>query len=111
MRLTATIIHVTDGTFTPYQEFDVVVNDPCLTATIANTGITSMTVVNGQTATQNFMKAADSVENQYQIFSLCGPRTYVIVDSTDTPVPWISITASTSVANQYTIKLTPTLDN
>lgn len=69
-----------------------------------------MTVVNGQVATQNFMKAADSVETLYQIFSLCGARTYVIVDGLDATVSWISIIASTTVTDQWTIKLQPTLD-
>jgi hypothetical protein len=81
-----------------------------LTATIADTGITSMTVVNGQVVTQNFVKAADTTETLYQIFSLCGPRTYVIVDSNDVAVPWIAITPHASTANTFIITLTPTLD-
>lgn len=110
VRLTTTIVHTINGTFTPFQEFNVVVNDPCLTATIADTGITSMTVVNGQVVTQNFVKAADTTETLYQIFSLCGPRTYVIVDSNDVAVPWIAITPHASTANTFIITLTPTLD-
>jgi hypothetical protein len=47
-------VHATDGTFTPYQEFVIQVDDPCDTATLSNTGITSMVIINGVVATQEF---------------------------------------------------------
>lgn len=61
VRLTNTIKY-NALTFTPYIEFVIHVYDPCKLATIQDTGITSMTVVNGVQKIQKFTKATDTVE-------------------------------------------------
>ena len=87
-----------DGqTSSDYLTFAITVSDPCETATFSNNGPTlqSMTVVNGQTATQVFTTARDSVDASSTVKDLCGPRTYAIYaqtsDADNASVTWMSI--------------------
>lgn len=63
--------------------FDIVVNNPCVTATFDafSPALSSMNVAQGATATQEFTDVTDSVGNQYSNKYICGPRTYVMYNN------------------------------
>jgi hypothetical protein len=63
--------------------FDIVVNNPCITATVDafSPALTAMSVNQGATATQEFTDVTDSVGNQYNNKYICGPRTYVMFNN------------------------------
>jgi len=88
-------------TSSDYLTFAITVSDPCATATFTNNGPTlqSMTVVNGQTATQVFNTARDSVDGTSTVKDLCGPRAYGIYaqtsDADNAAVSWMSIAIDT----------------
>ena len=86
--------------WSPSVSFKVDIKDPCKTSTITQITLTDMTVVNGQSKTQNFAEVVDSAETTYGTDS-CGERVYQIVkqgDSTYTPVTFARVEAI--VANQ-----------
>ena len=69
----------------PSIQFDIAVTDPCRTSTITPITInasSAMTVVLGQEALQQFSEAVDSAGTTYSDQTICGPRTYEIVDRT-----------------------------
>lgn len=73
-----------------------------------------MVITNGVVSTQEFVKAADSVETLYQIFSLCGPRSYRIVELNGgnySTVSWSTVTAHATIADRWVITFSPTLDS
>lgn len=72
-----------------------------------------MVITNGSVVTQEFQKAADSVETLYQIFSLCGPRSYRIVELVNAAyitLSWSTVTAHATTADRWIITFSPTLD-
>ena len=90
----------TPQAFSPSVTFKVDIKDPCKTSTITQITLTDMTVVNGQSITQNFAEVVDSAETTYGTDS-CGERNYQIVaqgDNTYTPVTFARVEAI--VANQ-----------
>lgn len=92
-------------TFDTEIPFDIEVIDPCTIDTIHTISITTMTIVLGETETQDFTEATCQVETDYPAFGqLCGARTYVVVDGNDDAVTWISISGS----DPYTITASPT---
>ena len=96
-----------DGaTFNTEIPFDIEVIDPCTETTIHSVTITSMTIINGEVGTQTFSEAGNVVEDNFpNLKPLCGTRTYVVVDGTDTPIDWITVTGS---SEPYTITASPT---
>ena len=86
--------------------FRINVLDPCATTTIHTVTITTMTVVLGEEATQTFSEAGNVVEDNFpNLKPLCGTRVYVVVDQSDTPVSWMSVTGT---EEPYTITAAPT---
>lgn len=74
--------------------YDVVVNNPCITATInaITPSLSSITVNQGSTTTQEFPDVTDSVGTQYSNKYICGPRVYTMYNNAkDTPITWMSI--------------------
>ena len=113
MTLTNTVVHATDGTYTPAMTFNVQVNDPCRTTSIATVDILAgMTLQLGNTATLDFLEAVDAVETSTNVAAICGAKTYVVVDpsASNAAVSWISIAAKSGVAGTYTITASPILE-
>jgi len=68
----------TAQTFNPEVSFVVDIKDPCKTSTITAVSLNAMTVVLGESASQNFNEVVDSAETTYGLNS-CGTRLYKIV--------------------------------
>lgn len=114
MTLTNTIVHSTDGTYSPSMTFNVQVNDPCRTTSITTVDILAgMTLQLGNTATLDFLEAVDAVETSTNVQEICGKKSYVVVDpsNSNAAVDWISIAAKTGVAGTYTITASPILES
>jgi hypothetical protein len=109
--LTNAITHPVDGTFNPSMTFTVTVQDPCRTVTINTVDVTAgITMKLGNVKTMDFLEATDVVSVATTMADRCGPKSYVVVDpsDSDTPVSWISIAAKAGVAGTYTITASPT---
>jgi hypothetical protein len=92
-------------TFNTNIDFTIEVIDPCTITTIHQVTLVTETIVLGETVTQDFAEATCQVEVDYPAFGqLCGTRQYVVVDGTDTPITWITVTGS----DPYTITSSPT---
>lgn len=81
LTVTNSVTYTDRGTpqaFSPSVTFKVDIKDPCKTSTITQISLTDMTVVNGQSITQNFAEVVDSAETTYGTDS-CGERVYQIV--------------------------------
>lgn len=93
--------------------FDVVVNDPCRTASIATVDITAgLNLEVGNTASIDFLEAVDAVETSSAIKGICGTKSYVVLDAVGgTAVTWISLQAKTGFAGTYTITAAPVLES
>jgi hypothetical protein len=90
--------------------FQITVTDPCVTATITDPTLASISVSNGATATQDFTEATDSVDAAQSVKGLCGDRNYAVMDgNTGTPaaVSWITVTKDTPTTNTHRITASP----
>ena len=87
--------------------FDVVVLDPCNTATITPpTIVSTFTVVNGQSGTFTFLEAVDNVATANAISTICGARVYLMRNDSDSAtISWLNITGPSS--GTYTVTATP----
>ena len=86
--------------------FDVVVSNPCVTATINNIVFNpvAITVSDGSTATATFSTPTDSVDASNTVSNLCGAKSYTIKDSTGTVITtWASISTATDGTHTLTI--------
>lgn len=81
MILTDTVTYQAQS-WAPTVTFDVDIRDPCKTSTISTITLTDMTVVLGESETQNFAEAVDSAETTYGLDS-CGLREYTIIENGD----------------------------
>ena len=79
--------------------------DPCVTTTFHDVTVNSITMVLGETHTQQFTEATTAIEQANGGLRLCGDRAYVVEDSSGNPVSWIAITGANPT---YTITATPT---
>ena len=93
----------------PDVTFDVVLTNPCATATINNIVFSSnpIAVTDGNTATATFSTPTDSVDSTNTVQGLCGPKSYVIKDSNGATVTtWATITVSSTGTHTLTIDST-----
>jgi len=103
-------LHVTRssaGTAASDLTFNLALTNPCPTATLnmSSFSTTTVTVLIGSTATKTFSEMPDSTGN----LSLCGSRTYSVLDGSNAAVSWASI--SGPVSGTYTITFAPATDN
>jgi len=102
----------TDGSWNPTMTFVVTVLDPCRTTAINAVDVAAgITLQLGNTATLDFLEAVDAVETSSSIKAICGPKSYVVVDSSDVAITWISIAKKTGVTGTYTITAAPVLES
>ena len=89
--------------------FNVIVVDPCISTVITVFTLADLSVINGATGTRTWSEASDSIQTKYNIPTLCGPRTYTLVENAAVDVTsWLALTGP--VSGTYTITATPTLD-
>ena len=85
--------------------------DPCLGTSINVVTFTPSlrSVVNGETASVNFVEATDTVEVSNNIDTLCGPRFYQLLSSNGSAAPsFISLTGP-NLQGIYTVNALPSL--
>lgn len=108
VRLTNTSTYL-GVTYTSFFDFNVVVVDPCINTIVTTFVIADLNVINGQTAFTSWSEATDSIQTKYNIPTLCGPRTYTLVENTAVDVTsWLALTSPTT--GTYRVTATPTLD-
>lgn len=106
--MTNTVTYTDRGTaqaWSPSITFVVDIKDPCKTSTISTVSLTDMSVVLGESTTQNFAEAVDSAETTYGLDS-CGLRSYTIVlqsDATLTPVAFARVENINNANTNYKI--------
>ena len=95
----------TDNGFT----FEIVLSDPCRTATLNSPTLSNMSVDDGSSATMDFTDVSDTHYNDYGAINFCGSRTFTVEDSGGSAVSWLSVALKTG--NTYTITAAPTSTN
>ena len=91
-------------------QFYIIVNNPCVTATVDafTPALTTISVNQGATVTQDFNDVTDSVGNQYSNKYICGPRTYVMYDNAKSAtIAWVSIQKKAGTVGTFTISAFP----
>ena len=101
-----------DFTETDTVTFIITIIDPCET-TVINDAVfspTTLTVVNGATATMTFNEVTDTIEVLRNIDTLCQARSYtLLMNDGTTPASFLTLTGS--AGGPYTITAAPTLDS
>ena len=70
--------------FLPSVTFDVVVTDPCLTTAITSFSIADFSQETGVSVDTAFTEPDDSAASAVGNLSICGPKTYTVVNSDGT---------------------------
>jgi len=109
--LTRTANYLSTGPFTSTFSFTVSVVDPCVSTVITTFTIPDLAVINGNTAFVSFNEATDSIQTQYNIPTLCGPRSYTLRENNAVNVSSWLVLAPGSTAGTYKVTATPTLDS
>jgi len=92
--------------------FTVTIIDPCETTTLNDAVFTpsTLSVVNGATATVTFPEVTDTVEVANNIDTLCQQRTYTLLEA-DGATPAIFLVLTGAAGGPYTITASPTIDS
>jgi len=86
------------------------VTDPCVTATITDPTLTSISLKNGSVTTRTFADPLDSVDAGNVVKGLCGDRDFGIYDGnsgTPTAITWVTVTKDTPTPDTHTITVSP----
>jgi hypothetical protein len=95
----------------PDVTFDVVLTNPCITASIDNISFATspLSVVDGSTGTSTFTIPQDDVDKSNTVQDLCGTKEYVVKDSSSNVInTWASIALSTTTARTYILTIDTT---
>ena len=96
--------------YTSSFTFTVTVVDPCVNTVVTPVILADLTVVNGNTAVRTWSELTDSIQTKYNIPTLCGSRTYALVENNSADVSsWLVL--SNPRYGSYNIKASPTLDS
>jgi hypothetical protein len=95
----------------PDVTFDVVLTNPCITASIDNISFATspLSVADGSTGTSTFTIPQDDVDKSNTVQDLCGTKEYVVKDSSSNIITtWASIALSTTTARTYILTIDTT---
>lgn len=104
------VITRTQGVLTQNLNWTLTLNNPCLATTITTTGVSISTITVGvglSQATSALPQIADSAATTYSPTTLCGARTYSILDAQNNVSSWVTVSGTTT----YTITAAPATNN
>ena len=103
--VTTTINNASAQTDNGYT-FEIVLSDPCRTATLNSPTLSNISVDDGSSATLDFTDVSDTHYYDYGAINFCGSRTFTVEDTGGSAVSWLTVALKTG--NTYTITAAPT---